>query len=82
MLGMLAYTSLPDGRVHLNDTENWNVNSLLIRQMVIDIESVVMHPIGHLLNLCHSFDIEAIMYLAISFGSRKVQLVADVEGLQ
>ncbi|KAI3983121.1 hypothetical protein MKX01_030843 [Papaver californicum] len=79
--GLLAHSFSPtDGRLHFDAEENWSTNP---GQDMMDIETVAVHEIGHLLGLEHSSEPKAIMYPTILFGSRKRKLHGDdVQGIR
>ncbi|XP_077236674.1 metalloendoproteinase 2-MMP-like [Tasmannia lanceolata] len=83
VLGTLAHSFSPtDGRFHLDAAENW-VAEGDVSSSEIDLESVAVHEIGHLLGLGHTSVEDAIMFPSISSGTKKVELVTDdILGIQ
>ncbi|KAL2543120.1 matrix metalloproteinase [Abeliophyllum distichum] len=87
VLGTLGHAfSPPLGLFHLDGDENWVTDGDFINASplsAVDLESVAVHEIGHILGLGHSSDKEAIMYPTISSGTRKVELANDdIMGIQ
>lgn len=85
-LGTLAHAFSPtDGRFHLDASETWVANDVTksSSNVAIDLESVAVHEIGHLLGLGHSTIEEAIMYPTLTVREQKVELTQDdVSGVQ
>ncbi|KAE8717929.1 histone 2 [Hibiscus syriacus] len=79
--GTLAHASPPTGgKLHYDADENWSTNP---GPDEIDLESVTVHEIGHLLGLQHSMIPDAVMYAYFDSGVTKRRLNRDdVHGIR
>ncbi|XP_068643977.1 metalloendoproteinase 5-MMP-like [Aristolochia californica] len=78
--GILAHSYYPTiGWFHLDKEERWSTNPSMDE---IDLESVTVHEMGHLLGLAHSSDENAVMYPTIAPGVVKRELQQDdIDGI-
>ncbi|KAF9595888.1 hypothetical protein IFM89_005374 [Coptis chinensis] len=73
--GVLAHAFEPTvGWFHYDADENWSPNP---NTNQIDLESIAVHEIGHVLGLQHSAIPEAVMYGLFSPGEQKRELHSD-----
>ncbi|PWA57340.1 Metallopeptidase, catalytic domain-containing protein [Artemisia annua] len=80
--GVLAHAFYPtDGRMHYDADETWSVGPGPVDN-AIDLQSVSLHEIGHLLGLDHSEDENAIMWSSIPSGSLKGLNSDDILGVK
>ncbi|KAF2308625.1 hypothetical protein GH714_011490 [Hevea brasiliensis] len=78
---VLAHSFFPqDGRSHYDADESWSTNPDMNH---MDLESVALHELGHVLGLAHSQDPNAVMHSGIAAGTIKRDLTQDdIEGIQ
>ncbi|KAF2294557.1 hypothetical protein GH714_012571 [Hevea brasiliensis] len=72
---VLAHSFYPqDGRSHYDADESWSTNPDMSH---MDLESVALHELGHVLGLAHSQDPNAVMHSGIAPGTIKRDLTQD-----
>ncbi|KAI4351513.1 hypothetical protein L6164_005879 [Bauhinia variegata] len=67
-----------DGRVHFDGDELWSNNP---GSTQVDLESVALHEIGHILGLAHSSNADAVMFPAYG-GKRRSLGQDDIDGIR
>ncbi|XP_057812407.1 metalloendoproteinase 3-MMP-like [Salvia miltiorrhiza] len=78
--GTLAHAFAPtNGSFHYNADMRWSVGAVA---GAIDLETVALHEIGHLLGLHHSSVEAAIMYSELGGGQIKNLHADDIEGIK
>ncbi|KAI3726053.1 hypothetical protein L1987_65850 [Smallanthus sonchifolius] len=77
---VVAHAFAPtDGRFHYNANQNWFIGA---SPNAIDVETVALHEIGHLLGLDHSQFENAIMWSYVPTGAVKGLDSDDIQGIQ
>uniref|UniRef100_A0A0D9XMC4 Peptidase metallopeptidase domain-containing protein n=1 Tax=Leersia perrieri TaxID=77586 RepID=A0A0D9XMC4_9ORYZ len=81
----LAHSSRPmQGWIHVNTAWRWTVNlDVDMDPSAYDLESIVIHEIGHVLGLDHSTSLTSVMYKSFDYRTKKIKLnIYDVLGIQ
>ncbi|KNA11874.1 hypothetical protein SOVF_131050 [Spinacia oleracea] len=79
--GVVGHSFYPTGGVsHYDATEDWSDDPGINQ---VDLNTVVLHEIGHLLGLSHTQDQSAVMFAIVDRGVKKRELQQDdVLGIQ
>lgn len=80
VLGIIAHAFSPeDGRVHFDDAEVWSVDVTRERHMphALDLVSVAIHEVGHVIGLAHSPVKKSVMFPSLPPHREKRKLSAD-----
>ncbi|KAG8382260.1 hypothetical protein BUALT_Bualt05G0058300 [Buddleja alternifolia] len=79
-LGILAHAFAPnDGRLHFDGDERW-VDG--VKAGELDLQTIGLHELGHILGLGHTSDPNAIMYPTTSSGVRRGLGQDDIDGIK
>nr|PNR52236.1 hypothetical protein PHYPA_008610 [Physcomitrium patens] len=85
VLGIIAHAFSPeDGRVHFDDAEFWSVDVNSDKSpQALDLTSVAIHEVGHVIGLAHSPMKKSVMFPSISPRHTKRELSDDdVQGVR
>ncbi|GFQ03112.1 metalloendoproteinase 1 [Phtheirospermum japonicum] len=78
--GFLAHAFLPPrGILHFDVEENWTTYA---QKGQIDMQTVALHELGHVLGLAHSQDPNAVMFPSIARGVKKDLNSDDIDGIR
>lgn len=80
VLGIIAHAFSPeDGRVHFDDAEFWSVDVTKERHVphALDLVSVAIHEVGHVIGLAHSPVKKSVMFPSLPPHREKRKLSAD-----
>ena len=85
VLGIIAHAFSPeDGRVHFDDAEFWSVNVHKDKApQALDLTSVAIHEVGHVIGLAHSTVRNSVMFPSIApHHTRRTLSEDDVQGIR
>lgn len=74
----ITYTGIDKGGVYLNSSTFDFGDALLSHYPVVDLETIVVHELGHLLGLDHSADINAVMFSSYNSKTKRTLNADDV----
>lgn len=80
VLGIIAHAFSPeDGRVHFDDAEFWSIDVAKERHIphALDLVSVAIHEVGHVIGLAHSPVKKSVMFPSLPPHREKRKLSAD-----